>query len=377
MKKHVVLTVFIALAVVAWFLAVRHFKNDGQDANAPILVAANYPMTGELAFYGAELRDGMLMAVSENAESIAPGTKIAFDWGDNKFSAKEAATVLQRQLRMKPTIYASALKPQVMAIEHEVESAGIPHLAWVLDLTPNPSGTKDNFRTWVSFKLECDVFAGYARAKGAKNVVLCYLSLPSTEEAYGRYLKQKLSSDVGCTVTIEKYNPDVAAKDYANIAAKVASLKPDMILINGFIPHMVGLIKSIRPLGVIAPGNTMAALDMLDAADALSASESEGIIVAAPPFMIKPTEQQTQWVSRFKEKYGRPPSYHAAFAHDAGITILNAAKSKPTTKQQWLDAILATDASGVTGPIKFGSDRSQVTSLMPAIYRGGKLVPLQ
>lgn len=373
-------SIIVACVLAAIAIAAVLYNQQKPDAGfKSILVAANMPMSGELAFYGNEFRDGLLMATEEAGGKLPPGVKITFDWGDNRFTPKDAATVLQRQLQQSPTIYTSALKPQVMAVEKEVAQAGIPHLAWVLDLTPNPSGTTNNFRTWVSFKLECDVFFGHAKARGAKNVVLCFVSLPSSEAAYGEYLAGRLRNELGCNVIIERYNPDVGAGDFRNIAARVASHKPDLLMLNGFIPQMVGIVRSLRPLGVIGDGNTMAALDMLDAAGALSPDESEGILVAAPPFMVKPDDRQKDWMSRFEAKFRRKPSYHAAFAYDGGLTIVDTATrlELPATSEQWLKGILATDTQGVTGPIRFDKDQSLITSLQPAIYRKGVLVPLQ
>lgn len=374
-KQHLYIFLAVALLAAAVYFFKARFPSASSDFT--VRVAANYPMTGELAFYGSELRDGMLLAMAEQRLTIAPEADFEFDWGDNKFNAKDAVTVMQRQLAGQPTIYASALKPQVMAIENEISAKGIPHLAWVLDLTPNPTNTENNFRSWVSFKLECDVFVEYAKKNAAKKVVLCFLSLPSTEEAYGKYLQGRLRDELNCSVKVESYNPNVSAADYPLIAARVANEKADLTLINGFIPNIVGMIRSLRPLGAIGDGTTIAALDMLDAADALQPSESEGIIVAGPEFLVKPNAAQKNWAERFKSRYGRMPSYHAAYAYDAGLVLLHAASSRPSDSKQWLEKILSVSEVGVTGQIKFGPDKSLLTKLYPAIYRKGKLVPLE
>lgn len=376
--KSKTLAVFVAAIVViaGVLLYQRQFS---APADQTVRVAANFPLSGDLAFYGAEFRDGMLMAVADNASKLPDGVQISFDWGDNRFSARDAATVLQRQLQTPPAIYTSALKPQVMAVEQEVAKAGIPHLAWVLDLTPNPSNTSNNFRTWVSFTLETAVFFEHAKKLQAKNVVLSFVSLPSSEAAYAQHLAGRLKNELGAEVTIERFNPNVAAEDFRNIAARIAARKPDLIMVNGFVPQMVALIRGLRPLGVIKDGNTMAALDMLDAAGALTPQESEGIIVAAPPFMVNPTEAQKAWTARFEQKYGRKPSYHAAFAYDGGVTIVDAASrlKLPASNSDWLKTILATNTKGVTGDIRFGADQSLVTQLNKAVYRNGELKPTE
>lgn len=377
-KRTLIAVIGIALFAAIVAMVYLSSRPQAEDDGLTITVAANFPLSGELAFYGDEFRDGLLMAVADKGTALPAGSTIEFDWGDNRFTPKDAVTVLQRQLQQNPTIYTSALKPQVMAVEKQVAETGIPHLAWVLDLTPNPSGTTNNFRTWVSFKLETDVFFEHAKNQNAKNIVLSYVSLPSSESAYGTYLAERLRDELGANVTVESYNPDVGAGDFRNIAVRIASHEPDLVMINGFIPQMVGLIKAMRPLDVIKDGNTMAALDMLDAAGALSPEESEGILVAAPPYLIDPDAEQQAWATRFEETFGRSPSYHAAFAYDAGLTIIDAAArlELPASSEDWLAAILATDIVGVTGPVRYSKEQSVLTSLQPAIYRDGVLVPL-
>ena len=370
----------IIAALAAGAAGVAIYRNQfSAPTEQTVRVAANFPLSGELAFYGAEFRDGMLMGVSDNASKLPSGVQISFDWGDNRFSARDAATILQRQLQSLPAIYTSALKPQVMAVEQEVARAGIPHLAWVLDLTPNPSNTTNNFRTWVSFALETAVFFEHARKLQARNVVLSFVSLPSSEAAYAQHLAGRLRNELGAEVTIESFNPNVAPEDFRNIAARIAARTPDLIMVNGFVPQMVGIIRGLRALGVIKDGNTMAALDMLDAAGALTPQESEGIIVAAPPFMVNPTDAQKAWAARFERRFGRNPSYHAAFAYDAGVTIVDAASRLrfPASNADWLNAILATNTEGVTGTIRFGADQSLVTQLIKAVYRNGRLTPAE
>lgn len=343
-----------------------------------VLVAANYPLSGELGFYGEHLRDGMLLAVEEQGEKAAGKATFKFDWGDNKFQPKEAATVLQKQLLGRPAVYTTALKPQVMAVEQEVGREGIPHLAWVLDLDPNPTGTTNNFRTWISFKLEEDVFLAYARERKAKTVAITYVSLPSTETAYAKYLADGLRA-AGCTVHLEPYTPGTTDADLKTVAAKLAERKPDLFVVNGFIPEMVSVIRALRAQGAVKDGNTLAALDMLDATDVLTPAEAEGVVVAAPPYLIRPTAAQREWAGRFERRFGRKPSYHSAFAYDAGLTLIDAAARLPVgaSRQQWLEAILATDLDGVTGRVRYGPDKSLVTELQPATYRDGRLVPLK
>jgi branched-chain amino acid transport system substrate-binding protein len=375
--KRKLAVLLLAAAILAIGIIVLQRTTRDHDEISAIRVAANFPLSGELAFYGESFRDGLEMAISEHDSGGGP--QIIFDWGDNKFTPKDAVSVLQKQLLNNPTIYTSALKPQVMAITDQVTELGIPHFPWILDVQVNPNSSGNNLRPWVSFKLESEVFIAYSRRLKAKRVAMVFLNLPSAEQEYAQIIAPALRQDPGSEVLIERFDSNVAPQDFKGIAAKVAAFKPDIIMINGFIPHMVALIRALRPLGVIQNGNTLAALDMLDAADVVSSEEIEGIIVSAPPFLLDPTEQQLEWVERFREKYNRNPPYHSAFAYDMGLILLDAASrlDYPATKEQWLDALRSTKIDGLTGPLEFDEDGSLITNLEPARYDAGVLVPLR
>jgi branched-chain amino acid transport system substrate-binding protein len=376
-RKHVIIALAVLIAVAALIFFLKRQSTSNQSIPS-IKVAANFPMSGELAFYGAAFRDGLVMAVDERGGAIKDKANIIFEWGDNQFSPKEAVSVFQKQQLDNPTIYTSALKPQVMAVTDEVSRAGIPHFAWILDVDTNPAGTTNNLRCWVSFKLEADVFLKHANNRDVKKVAVVYLSLPSSEVEYGKIIVPELKKQ-GREVLVEPFTSSVQPEDFKTIAAKVAAFKPDMVMINGFIPQMVSIIRNLRTLGVIKSGNTLASLDMLDAANALSPEEAEGVVVAAPQFLLNPTAEQIAWSDRFKQRFGHQPPYHSAFAYDMGLVILDSTQrlKLPATSEQWVSALRATNIQGITGQIQFDSDGSLLTNLAPAIYRNGKLVPLQ
>jgi branched-chain amino acid transport system substrate-binding protein len=377
-RKYILLTLAVLIAAVIAFVVYRNRQSTLNGDIPTIKIAANFPLSGELAFYGDAFRDGLIMAVDERGSAINNNARISFDWGDNQFTPREAINVYQNQQLGQPTIYTSALKPQVMAVTDEVSRAGLPHFAWILDVDVNPAGTRNNLRCWVSFKLEADVFLKHAASRDVKRVAVVYLSLPSSEVEYGKIIVPELKKQ-GREVLVEPFTSSVQPEDFKTITAKVAAFKPDLVMINGFIPQMVSIIRGLRSLSVIKDGNTLASLDMLDASNALSPQEAEGVVVAAPQFLLNPTAEQTAWSERFRQRFGRQPPYHSAFAYDTGLVILDAAQrlNQPATSEAWISALRDTKIQGLTGELRFDSDGSLVTELAPAIYRNGKLTPLR
>jgi outer membrane PBP1 activator LpoA protein len=78
------LTILIVTIILAIFSDCQQ-KSGKQSVH----IACNLPLTGYFATYGAAVREGALMALSENAE---PAVSLDFDWQDNAGEPKTTVT---------------------------------------------------------------------------------------------------------------------------------------------------------------------------------------------------------------------------------------------------------------------------------------------
>lgn len=373
MKK--IIVIILAVIVLGFgFYQVSTTDSERDD----ILISANVPLSGDLAIYGEYFRDGSIMGYDELKDSYPTVPQIRFDWQDNQSSSKEAVNVFQAQKNSNPDIYVSGLKPQTMAIADLIKEEGIPHLAWILDTVINPS-SENNFRVWVNFKKEAEVFVDYLSDKEAKKVYLIYPQIESAVNEYEGLIRPGLVA-LGIkneNIITEAYS--LSRDDFSDIALKLKSDQPDYMIINGFIPHLTAMVKDFRTLDLIKDGNTLASLDMLDGQAIFSKEEMEGIVVAAPQFLINSNDPEIEaWKARFREKFEREPSYHDAYSYDSVKVILEAAEnmSFPATQDEWIKQIKLVETEGITGEIKFDQDASSITPMFPAVYRSGELLPL-
>lgn len=346
------------------------------ETQQSVKVATNLPMTGYLATYGAAVRDGSVMAIEDLAKVDPNGPKITFDWQDNAGESKTAVSIMQKQYLQTPEIYVSGVKPQTMAIMDQIVAKGTPHFVWIFDAFINKN-SKNNFRTWVSYKIEPPIYLDYIKKMNAKRVAIIYVQLPHTNEEFNDILVPALKKDNINDIFIEPF--DLGRKDFKDIAVKVKNFKPDLIILNGFQAELVGLVRALRPFNLITDGNTIATYDLLDAASILGADEIEGIRIVAPVFVTRPDKDTVaKWREQFKSKYNKEPLYTHAFAYDMVKIINDAAKRLrlPATSGQWITALRATNIEGITGPLKFDDDGDLVTPLEVGVYRKGKLVPL-
>ena len=340
-----------------------------------VQIACNLPMTGYLATYGAAVHDGAIMALDKLEKVDPTGPDLIFDWQDNAGSPKTTVSIMQKQYLRTPDIYVSGVKPQTMAIMDQIKAKGTPHFVWIFDAFINQN-SRNNFRTWVSYKIEPPVYLAYAKERNAKRVAIIYIQLPHTLEEFNEILIPGFKKQGVSNIFVEPF--DFGKKDFKDVAVKVKDFKPDLIILNGFQAELVGLVRALRPFGLITDGNTIATYDMLDAAKILGADELEGIRVVSPIFVTRPDREIVKnWRKRFMTKYNKGPLYTHAFGYDMALIIHDAAKrlKLPATSKQWIETLRATKIEGITGQLQFDEDGDLLTPLEVGVFRDGKLIP--
>ncbi len=367
----------IIVAVV--LIGAYAFLSTNTSTRENILVSANIPLTGDLAVYGQYIKQGSEMGYAELKGSYPNVSEIVFDWQDNMGDLTDTVNIFNKQKIEKPDLYISGLKPQTAAITDMITEENIPHFTWILDVVINEK-SQNNIRNWVNFKQEAEVFVNYLESKDAKTVYLIYPNIDSAIREYEGIVRPELIK-MGLkneNIITEQFN--LSRNDFSDIALKVKQANPDFIIINGFIPHLVSMMNDFSTLGINKGDNIIASLDMLDTASLLSSDKIEGVVVAAPKYMVdNDNTELNDWKNRFAEKYNRQPTYHDAYAYDSVKVMLEAADKldSKATPEEWLEAIRSVEPVGITGEIKFDSDGSSVTEMYPAVYRNGNLIPLK
>ncbi len=365
--------VAIIIAIIAFV-----FWPQGGGTNH-VRVAANLTLSGPLATYGQAAQRGAEMAAEDLRKSDLNGPGFEFDWQDNTGSPQTAVTIMQRQYLNPPDVYTSGVAPQSAAIRKQISARGTPHFLWVFEIRMN-EGTTNNLRTWVNFKIEPELYLAYIDKYKPKRSALVYPNVEVYSAEVNTLIvpglqKRGIKDD---NLFVESYPFETS--DFKAIVSKIVSFKPDLLILQGYQTHMIGLVRALRPLGLIKEGNTLANYDMMDASVILGPDEVEGIHVTAPYFVTRPDRTETsQWRARFTAKYDRPPLYTDAFAYDMVTIIHDAAKrlQLPATPEQWVAALRKTDIPGITGPLKFDDDGSLITPIELGVFRKGKLVPLE
>ena len=379
-----ILSTSISIGLVGCPTSTTNNNGNNGTTTEVVEIDVNMPMTGPIGFFGVNLQEGATMALEDLEQDASNPIELVFDWQDNAADQAATVSIFQKQFLDEPDIYVSGLPVQNLAISDQVSSKNTPHFVWQFDTKINNKSDDipDNrLRTLLNFKLESEVYLDFIKSKEPKKIAIVYVNIPSLDEQFNQILKPQIE-EMGIDSFIEPY--EIAINDYKSLAAKVEQYQPDVLILSGFQDNLVGLIRAVRPLGLIKDDNTMAGYDLLDAATILGSDEIEGIHVTAPIFISKSDQANiAEWITRFEDKYQKTPDYNSAYAYDMVSIIYDAAQrlddagNLPATPEQWLESLLATNMQGITGSLKFDDDGSLVTPMDLTVYRDGKLVSLK
>lgn len=349
-NKICVIFIFLHICISVGLLPINPASAEGQE-DSTIQIACNVPLTGALATYGVAIRQGVELALSD--DKVHGGVPVHFNWEDNQSEAKYAVTAAQKQLMADPEIYISGVKPQYMAIQNLIAQTKIPHFVWAFDTVLRPKG-EHNFRTWVNFKVEPQLFINYAKLQGAKRVAIVYVQLPHTEEEYVDHIIPGLKESGISELHVEPYQMDL--NDFRGLAARVKNFSPDLLILSGFHDNLLALVPAFYQLGLIQGANTVFSYDLLDASSLLPPKMLEGVRVSTPRFLLNTNDQHIEsWKSRFREKFGQNPLYTHAYAYDMTNILLKAARQlqRHSSAKEWMNALDGIHLQGITGPLTF------------------------
>jgi ABC-type branched-subunit amino acid transport system substrate-binding protein len=337
-------------------------------------VAVNLPLSGDLAVFGVPIQRGFTLG-QEELGRLPESFSLNIDWQDNRGNGAHAVSIGAVQTQRSPDIYVSGLKPQTLAIVDRITNLGIPHFIWAWDSGINQVAP-NTLRTWLNFSLEASVIRSYCEKIRPARVAILYVQIPGNTEAHYRHVVAPDLKSLGIDVAfIDSYPLDQV--DFRTTVLRLSLTKPDLYIINGFPHQLIGLIRALRQMNLMKPGNTFASMDVLDAAESLSADELNEIVTAAPEYLVGDVSDYKSWKASFTKRFGEAPTYHAAFGYDQAYIIYDAAL-RIAPGVSWRDAILRTDRKGVTGRLRFDQTGSLIVSATAATFdKNKKLKPVQ
>ena len=345
-------------------------KNESSDV---VKVACNFPMSGDLSFYGQYLQDGITMAMDELKDSMEQqNIVIEYDYEDNHSTTKDAVTAFNKHKLKDFEVYASCCTAQSMAIQDLVGQTKKPHFIWSFyPLTLEPD---DNiFRVWIDMAYEGDCFVKYIEQKKPKTVAFVYQNLSSTNEQFNKRVGPAVEKFGVKVIYNESY--DTEKKDFKDIITKLSSLKPDMYILYGFQNQLAEIIKNLNAYGLKKDGNILCSFDFLDVQNVVDAELLDGIVTNIPRFIIDDNERIVKWRNDFEKRFNRKPLFTDAYAYDFAYIMYDAVKDIKNIPDETInEAFQKVNRSGISGPLAFDPTGQIRNNIVTCIFKEGKFV---
>ncbi len=360
----------LALAVVASVGCTR--KSDqaagGGSASASgssneILVGEFGSFTGGEATFGISTSNGIKMAFEEaNAKGGVKGKKLVLKSLDNQGKAEEAASAVTRLITQD---HVTAILGEV-ASSRSLAAAPIAQQNKIPMITPSSTNPKvTEVGDYVFRVCFIDPFQGTVMAKfasenlKAKKVAILRDVKSDYSVGLADYFQKKFK-ELGGEIVIDTsfQSGDI---DFKAQLTQIKATKPDAVYVPGYYTEVGLIARQARQLGIEVP------LLGGDGWDSSKLYEIGGKAINGNYFSNHYTTESTDpavsdFIKKYKEKYGETPDALAALGYDAAKVLIAAMERTADLKpEQIRDEIAKTkDFQVVTGKITIDDKRNAV-----------------
>lgn len=355
----------------------------GKDAASDeIVVGINAELSGAVASYGSNARDGAILAIEQlNEQGGVLGKKIKAVERDNKSLADEAMSV-SADLAGKGMIaqIGPLTSGNVQGCTPVMMDNKIPLIApaaTAVNVTVNEKGETLDYIFRVCF---IDPFQGTLMAQfaaenlGAKTAAI----LKDASSDYGKgladYFKKTFTEKGGKIVAEEGFVK--GDRDFRATLTKIRSANPDFIYVPGYYEEVAPLIKQARELGInvaIGGGDGWDSPDMVKVAGDANLNNT----YFTNHYSIEDQSPKVvEFVNAYKARYNKEPDAFAALAYDAVQLLAQAIKDANSTNPEDIKNALANikDFEGVTGKMTIDKQHNPIKAGVIIEFKDGKQV---
>jgi branched-chain amino acid transport system substrate-binding protein len=367
MKKFIVLAAALLCASMA-------FAGGGKDSNT-VSIGAVFPLSGSVAFYGNESRDGAQLAIDEiNAAGGLLGKKLALVSEDDEGNAEKSVNAFTKlATRDKVTIVlGSSTSGATQAMTSLAQQAKV--------ILISPSATNIDVTRAGDFIFRAcfiDPFQGVVGADfayntlGSRRAAILYDAGADYNTGLAESFRTQFRANGGQVAADEAYQSgDV---DFNAQVTRIKAANPDVVYLPNYYNDVSLQAKQLRDQGVrcaLVGGDGWDSLIDNAGDEALNGFWSAG-------FASDTTDPKgVGFVKSFTAKYNRPASQFAALGYDAMMLVVDgikAAGSFDTTAVK--NAMAKLNGSYVTGNIRFDASRNPIkgAAILEIVRKDGKL----
>ena len=381
MKKWTVgvMVAMMALVVVGCGNDSKPAATGGAPANAASAkIGVIAYLSGGGAAYGEAIRQGLELARDEiNTQGK---TKIELVFEDSKGEKNEAINAANKLIHKDNVvaIIGPTLSGEMFAVGPITNQSGVP----VMGTSTTAEGITEIgdfvFRNALPESLAIPHAVKKAKGKyGLKKVAVMYSNNNDWAVSGFKTFEKSLKENGIETLAVETFADKDT--DYSAQLTKIATMKPDAIMLACLYQEAALIAKKAREMGITIPivgNNGINSPQYIKSAGIAS----DNSVVASPWFPGKEDAGVKKFVAAYKERFKKEPDQFAAQAYDA-LKIMASAleKSGSNTDRKKLRDSLSTikDFPGVTGKFAFDAKRNPAMDVTVLIVKDGQFIELK
>ena len=339
-------------------------------------VGAIFPLSGSVAFYGNESRDGALLAIEEiNASGGLLGKKLNLIFEDDEGNAEKTVNAFKK-LSAKDKVsflIGSSTSETTQAISSLAQSKKVVLIS--------PSATNRNITNAGDYIFRAcfvDSFQGVVGANfaydilGSRTAVILYDAGADYNTGLAESFRDQFIALGGQIAAYEAYQTgDV---DFYAQVTRIRASYPDIIFLPNYQNDVMLQAVQLRDFGVRAAlvgGDGWDGVADLAGDELLNGFWSSGFAAdTADPRGIA-------FVEAFGARFNRTASQFAALGYDAMMLLADGIKEAGTFDTEAVkNAMAKIDGTYVTGNIRFDKDRNPIkgVSILEIVRENGALV---
>lgn len=374
--KNLVKKTLLVLFVV--MIAGMMFNGCSKEASDTIKIGGIFPLSGSVAVYGTECRNGVEMAIAEiNASGGINGKMIELIAEDDEGSPEKSVNAYKKLVTKDncSIIIGSLTSGCTAAISSLAQAQKVLLLAPAATQTDITDAGDYVFRACFIDPFQGTVGGKFAlQDLGAKNAAVLYDV--QNDYSIGLYENFKSAFEQGGGKVVAEESYSTGDKDFNAQLTKIKTTNPDIVYLPDYYGTVALIAKQLRAQGIDAP------IVGGDGWDGIIDNAGDEVLNGyySNHYAADSTDGKVvTFVNSYKSKYGSTPVSFAALGYDCVYLLKDAIVAADSVDSSVLkDQLMKTNGAYVTGNLTFDAKRNPVKSavMLEIVKQDEKLTPI-
>jgi len=333
---------------------------------APVLVGAVLPLSGQFAIYGEPIRKGIELAFEEIKANGDAGFDLELEIKDSQGDPDLAKQQLEELYDAgAPAVIGGATTEEALAMVEVADSVDKVLISPSAS-SPRLSGISTNFfRVFPSDFLEGTKMGHFATQTLNVEKVMIVASQAPYAKGIQQVFRQEFERNGGQVLDVVEYPRNTS--DLGGVLDRVMTVKPEAVYLADYADGLVTLLQGLLERGYkgkILTTSSIASGEVLQKAGAAA----EGVLFTQSNYDVGSDDPLIQaFVKAYREKYDELPDLYAAHGYDAMRVYARALhEGGRRAREFWQGMRSINSFPGVTGTIQF--DEQGDVQKFPRVY---------